>query len=994
MKQSFLFLAVLAAFPAIAQPKWQQRVDTKIEVSLDDKKHFLHATEEFTYTNNSPDTLKFIYLHLWPNAYLNDHTPFAKQQDRNGNTNFYYAKPKDRGFIDSLKFMVDGKYTEFAQTQDEPDIARIDLETPLYPGKRIVVSTPFRVKVPKVFSRMGHSGQAYYISQWFPKPAVYDTKGWHPISYLDQGEFYSEYGSYDVAITLPANYVVMATGNCLDETENNWLDKKSKDSLPSDTLYKKSTPYSTPETKTIHFHEDNVHDFAWFADKRWIVRKDTAVSPGNNLVVTTYTAFLPQYQKLWKHGNDNLKETIHCYGSWVGPYQYKTIKAVLGDMKAGGGMEYPTVTIIDKAAQNNLKTVIIHEAGHNWFYGMLGSNERDHAWMDEGMNSFYEQKTTIKDHDTIKNYKVARTENLILYEFMATSEDQPIEQTSDKFKKLNYGLDVYFKTAVFMRWMEKYMGEADFSKGMKEYFDTWHFHHPYPEDFRKIMEKNTPKSLGWFFDTLLQTDHKIDFKITKARINGNNTEVTIKNKSGISLPVMINAYSKDSIISSGWAGAFARKTTITLATTDWTKIKIDNATPDVVPANNAWKRHALIHNFGLKMRPFIGFNESNKIQFYFAPAIGANHYDGFMLGLVFHNLTVPENRFRFALVPMYGFASQQITGAGSIGYVWFPRRKFKEVILQVDGKSFHDYEPSMGLKDEYYNRYTKIAPSITFTFHEHDAQSPVIRTLLLKGYSITKDTYDAGHISLGKATSVSATNYYGLIRYSHDNRRTYNPFSFNIEGQMGADFAKLSAEGKIKINYNIKNKALYVRGFVGKYFPITNDLAVTSIYQLNSSYSGKNDYLYDGTYYNRNDINGHYSEQISIQEGGFKVPVYGNVSRSDNWMATLNLETDLPRLKLLPIRLFFDVGLIPNATPSISNASSSTLLYDGGVEIALAKNVLNVYIPIIMSNDYQNYVTNTFGNKNKWNRSVSFTLMLQNINWLKETSKQIRSSLN
>ena len=311
----------------------------------------------------------------------------------NGSSTFYYSKPADRGFIDSLQFTVDGLNAEANSSENAPDITRIELQHPLLPGKQVKVATPFRVKIPIVFSRMGHTKQAYYISQWFPKPAVYDQKGWHPISYLDQGEFFSEYGSYDVSITLPANYVVMASGNLMDEKENKWLDELAAKPLPTKQYkvawqQRDSFPPSAMEMKTLHYHEDNIHDFAWFADKRWLVRKDTVVSPGSGQIVTTWAAFMPSYTQSWKHGTEYLKETVRHYGKWVGPYQYKTIKAVLGDMHAGGGMEYPTVTIIDKSANAQLRTTIVHEAGHNWFYGMLVSNERDHAWMDEVINTF------------------------------------------------------------------------------------------------------------------------------------------------------------------------------------------------------------------------------------------------------------------------------------------------------------------------------------------------------------------------------------------------------------------------------------------------------------------------------------------------------------------------------------------------------------------------------------------------------------------------------
>lgn len=1022
MKRLIFIIPILAAFSSAAQPKWQQRVDTKIDVTLNDKSHFLNAFEELVYTNNSPDTLKFIYMHLWPNAYLNDHTPMARQLDLNGNTAFYYSKEKDRGYIDSLQFTVDGRSVEHYITDNVPDIARLDLLAPLLPGESIKIATPFRVKIPKVFSRLGHTGQAYYISQWFPKPAVYDTKGWHPISYQDQGEFYSEYGSYDVNITLPANYVLMATGDCMDEKERKILDELAKMPVPSDTLYADNTPASTTETKTVHYHEDNVHDFAWFADKRWIVRKDTVISPVTNQPVITWTAFMPRYQKQWLKANDYLKETVKHYGKWVGPYPYKTIKAVLGDLRAGGGMEYPTITIIDKSDRMNLQTVVVHEAGHNWFYGLLGSNERDHAWMDEGLNTFYERKTNAdlkrtankekglkveNGHNTFvikkangelqldsaRTKRISVDESLLYYQNTATDNDQAIDQTSANFTKINYGLDVYYKTELMLKWLEAYMTPGDFEKGMKDYFETWHFHHPYPEDFRACMQRHTSKSLNWFFDTILTTNKKIDFKIVKARVNGNNTDVTIKNNTGIPSPTLIDAYHKDTLVASAWTEPFAGKTTISLPGTAWNQLKIDEEIPDGKPANDVYRRRALFHHFGLKLKPAIGLNMAEKDKIFLSPAWGNNEYDGFMLGILLHNLTIPENRFRFAVAPLYGFGSNTINGTGAAGYVWYPDNLFKEIMLQGEFKRFHNNEALKNTPDPVYGSYTKIAPALHFTFNEHDPLSTVTRTLTLKGYSITENNIDYGLVGMSPAvvkTGQPEQKMYGVLRYLHQNERTYNPFSYNVEGQKGADFAKINLEGKIRIDYNVKNKSLYVRGYFGKYFASNNTTEVTEKYQLNASYSGINDYLYDGTYRGRNSIDGISGHQVSIQEGGFKIPVFNNVYRSDNWMGAVNLETDLP-LGKLPIRLFFDVGLIPNATPSFSNSGTTTMLYDGGVEVGIIKDVVSIYFPVIMSSDFQNYLTNTFGKKNLYTRSISFTFQLQNINWLKLPSKLLKS---
>lgn len=983
MKRFIFTLTLFSALTANAQTYWQQHVATKIDVRLDDVEHYLHGREEFVYTNNSPDTLRNICIHLWPNAYKHDHTPYARQQDRNGDTKFYYAKEADRGFIDSLEFSVDGRPVDHNIADNTPDYTILTLPKPLPPGQKIKVTTPFRVKIPKVFSRLGHTGQAYFISQWFPKPAVYDSRGWHPLSYLDQGEFYSEFGSYDVTITVPRNYVVMATGNCTDESEDRWLDSLSR--LPLTDSASQKFPPSASETKTLHFFEDNIHDFAWFADKRWLVRKDSVLSPGTEHLVYAYAAFLPGYQKSWKRATEFLCQTVKHYGKWVGPYPYNTIKAVLGDMHAGGGMEYPTVTIIDRTATSALKTVIVHEAGHNWFYGMLGSNEREHPWMDEGLNTFYEKKTTSAMPDTGRVAKLVNSaggvEEKILYQLAATHRDQTIDQDAVLFAKANYGLDVYFKTYGMLRVLEQYMGQEDFEKGMKSYYNKWHFKHPYPDDFKNCMQAATDKSLDWFFYNYFFANKRIDYGIAKVKnISSNAPEVVVRNNSGLLSPVRIGAYHGDSLLATAWSQPFTGKTSVSItAPAAWDNIRIDSMLTDVKAQNNIYYAHGC-HKFSLHVSGFAGINSSSKYKLYLAPALAYNQYDGGMAGLLLHNITVPEHRFRFIAAPLYSFNTGTLNGAASLGYSWFPAGWFQEVLLQGDVKSFHNNE-GWNMNDREYYRYIKTAAMLEMTIREHDLRSSVTRRVILKGYNIAEE-----------AGGVSGMQWkqYGVARYLHKNARVYNPFSYAADVQASADFVKLSIEGKIKIDYNTPKKALYIRGYVGKFVGINGDPSKTSRYLLNASYSGLNDYLYDGTYLARNGFGNFASQQLSVQEGGFKVPVYNAVARSDNYLATVNLETDLPKIPL-PVRVFIDAGLMPNYKPSYERNGSSVLLYEAGLSFSLARDVVNLYVPIVLSSDFKDNLSNTWGGKS-FGHGISFTLMFQDINWLRTPGFLLKKS--
>jgi hypothetical protein len=214
-------------YPDTARPYFQQKADYSIRVTLHDVDHTLDGFESIDYTNNSPDTLFFIWFHLWPNAYKNDQTAFSEQLLQLGRTDFYFSNYEQRGYINRLDFKVDGTT---APLEDHPlyiDIVKLLLPQPLPPGKTIEITTPFHEKLPINFSRGGHVGHTYQITQWYPKPAVYDRNGWHEMPYLDQGEFYSEFGNFDVQITLPKDYVVAATGELQNNGELNFLKERA-----------------------------------------------------------------------------------------------------------------------------------------------------------------------------------------------------------------------------------------------------------------------------------------------------------------------------------------------------------------------------------------------------------------------------------------------------------------------------------------------------------------------------------------------------------------------------------------------------------------------------------------------------------------------------------------------------------------------------------------------------------------------------------------------
>jgi hypothetical protein len=481
IKLCLLLVAVISQLAAFSQ-YWQQEVNYVIDVTLNDKEKTLDAFEKITYQNNSPDTLKFIWFHLWPNAYKNDKTAFTDQTLELGITDFYFSGREEKGYINRLDFKVDGVT---AKTEDHPqyiDITKLVLPKPLPPGQSITITTPFHEKLPFNFSRGGYDGESFQITQWYPKPAVYDKNGWHPMPYLDQGEFYSEFGSFDVRITVPEKYIVAATG----------------EEVPAIDYIEDRTELNTgaTRTKTLRFRQGLIHDFAWFADKRFIEKQDTIQMPSGR-TVQVFVYYTPAEKKFWENSLQYAKDAIRFYSNEVGEYPYNVAKVVQGPKSFGGGMEYPTITAISPIVDvEALDETIAHELGHNWFYGILASNERDHPWMDEGINSFYQNR-----YMQLK-YGKGHSDELMFQLKAVRKTDQPINLSSEEFNDINYFTSVYFKAANWMALLERETGKEAFRDQMHQYFEKWKFKHPQPEDFKAIFQSQLGAKTDSIFSLL------------------------------------------------------------------------------------------------------------------------------------------------------------------------------------------------------------------------------------------------------------------------------------------------------------------------------------------------------------------------------------------------------------------------------------------------------------------------------------------------------------
>ena len=1006
---SLLFLITL---PGMAQNDYfQQEVNYKIEVTLDDQKHELAGNIEMTYVNNAPTPLNEIYLHLWPNAYQNRKTAFAKQKVRQGDTEFYFSDRNERGGFSNLNFTIDGKIHTIEYDPKNPDIGLLKLNNPLPSGGTILIKTPFTLKIPDSFSRLGHVGESYQMTQWYPKPAVYDRDGWHPMPYLDMGEFYSEFGSFDVKITLPANYVVGATGTLQTAAEKDFLQKKKSESntklaamteafiLEADTF-----PASSLTNKTIHYKAERVHDFAWFADKRFMVQS-SSVKLASGKTVETWAYFTKTEVNLWKdEAIKYLDRSVKFYSDLVGEYPYPHATAVQSALSAGGGMEYPMITVIGlSGTAQALDEVITHEVGHNWFYGILATNERDHPWMDEGLNSYYDHryrdqyyaKSRFSD-DRGDFFFAGSPIDLLELGYLHQArrkEDQAPETHSDDFKYINYWLGAYEKPAVAFRWLEKYLGTEKFDVMMRGFYDTWKFRHPQPEDLRNYLENATGKKLDWLFDNLINgIDHQ-DYAVRDIEKKGNGYTLTIENRGKMSGPFPVNSIKNGEIKNTMFVEGFEGSKKIDLTGTDYDEIVIDaeGITTEINRRNNTIKTEGSFKKMEpLQVKFLTGVENPNRSTLYFSPTVGYNKYDGPMAGLALHNISVPVKPFEFALLPSFGFNSKQLIGVGEVAYRFYPDSDFvKGVALKLGVKQFNSFYNETS---DYFIKYRKITPSVTLdlntTPNKRFFHYLKFRTLILseETANFAFDTIAMENIYTGNTTN---TRPIFELSYVAQNNRGVNPYQLRValEQQSYDNFigrqSYLKATLDYTTNYTYKTgRNISFRFFLGGFLQNTlrdrgAGRATEGALALYSE--GFNDYKYDELFFGRSESDGIFSQQISLNDGGMKLPVgasqAGNLGKSNNFIFALNIKGDLPeRLPFgIPIKPYFDLGYYDNSGPlGEVDTFSDQLVYSGGLMLDFGNGVLGIYFPLFNSDNVNELLDQRGGYGNRISFNIDF----------------------
>ena len=947
-----IFLSFISARKAAAQDYFQQEVNFEIQVTLDDQHHVLRGHETFQYINNSPDTLRVLYLHLWPNAYSNNETALAKQLFQLYGKQALFDNPELAGWIDSIDFKANNLEVRWNFLKHHEDICQVHLNEALKPGDTISISTPFRVKIPRgELSRFGSNGKSYQISQWYPKPAVYDTDGWHPMPYLDQGEFYSEFGTYEVSITLAEDYVVAATGELKTIEERQRLERLANKPIQFDTFASedRGEPHGSTKLKTIQYTSKNVHDFAWFADPDFQLEKKTVILPGSGKAVTICVFYTKQQAQLWKNALPSVSEALLTFSEWIGDYPYPSLTVVQTTLKSGLGMEYPGFAVIGNTSDAySLDEVITHEIGHNWFYSALASNERLHPYLDESLTSAYTARYMLEKYpDTklweiyIKNEKLAKFFSLDKQHAQEAEEyywlslarenlEQPINLSATELNETNYGLMLYYKGARGLNYLRAYLGDSLFDSAMNEYYRRWKFKHPQPDDFRLVMESYTEKDLRWFFEDFLGTTKRLDYEIERLE----DLRLLVSNKGELASPLAISGLDEDSVYFEKWVEGFLGQQWIQLPAGNYTDIKIDpnHVMPEIFRKNNNIRTHGLFRKADpIQPQLYFSLEDQEKNNLMYFPSVSWTREDGVMLGLALNNGFVIPKRLEYFIMPFYGFERSKLVGYAKLSYSITPfQKRVRMATFSIEGSQF-------GAPGNQHFQTLKTGVALFFRSNPQKTFSQ----------SIYGNYVQASNLSQLNREEKAEHNSFVQFGYHLKKQSRINPFYLHSSIEHSRFHQKITAELNYRLSYYGENRGLDFRLFSGAMLKESSD---APLYDLApAGRNGSELYFYQGFYPDRFSPfpSTFWSRQMTMNEGGLVSPSNSILGYS-NWLFSLTLTSSLPRkIEKLPIKPFLTVLL---NEPRGKFQNKPTVFFEAGVKTGYW-NLIEFYIPLFISNN-------------------------------------------
>ena len=895
------FLAIL--FCIIVLKSFSQTNSIKMSIALNDETKELEIQQHTSFINKSNDDLNEVHFHNWANAYKDKSTPLAKRFIENYSKSFHFTNEKNRGRTSIKDITINNSTVVWEITEKNPDILKVNLSSTLKPGDTVQIYATYKVKIPNdKFTRYGRNNTSYNLRYWYLSPAIY-SNNWHLQNNLNIDDLYIDYTNYEIDLTVPSQFIVNSnlTGYV-----------KKLDSLKIYTLKGK-------QQVDIELNIAKENDFKFYSFNDTTVVTNLNSNKLNHSLKTSI-----------------IKREFNFIKSYFGEYPQSKIllnKIEYEKNPVYGFNQLPSfLATYSDTFEWDIR--IFKILTKKYIDQVFQFNKREDYWLADGLQNYLMIKYVEKYYPEIKaigniskiwgvrNFNLAKIDfndkYPFVYQFAARKNlDQSLTTRADSLSNFNRKLASKYKAGLGINYLEKYLDDISMNSIIQEFSKRSSGKKSKSQLFIDLLKSNTKKDISWFENEYLTTNKKVDYTIKKITRKNDSLEVKILNKRKFTTPIQLYGIKDKEIKFTRWLTNIDSITNVTIPTNGFDKLSLnyESLLPEYNLRNN-WKNiDKKIFNRPLQLKFMKDIENPYYNQFFYTPVFRYNYYDGIVLGLAIANKTLLKKSFSYKLTPSFSTNSKSFSGSASFLYEYLPEnKKVNKFLAGISGNSYH-YAENL--------TYTTINPFALVEFKRKSLRDVSSKVL---GASFTFVDRERTPTQ----TEHPETNKYKVfnIGFGYSKPEIIEDIRFSTGLQLSSKFSKLSLTARYRKLTNT-NRQFDFRFFAGAF--LSNK---TKTDYFSFALDRPTDYLFQYSYLGRSETTGIFSQQVIINEGGFKskLPVaFGN-----QWLSTMNISVGLWRW----LEVYNDVGFIKNRNQKVFFA------HENGVRFNFIQDILEVYFPL------------------------------------------------
>lgn len=898
-----------------------QNNEIQLNASLNTKKHELQIEQKIIYYNQSTINLDTIYFHNWPNAYKDKNTPLAKRLIESYHKSFHFSAEKNRGFTAIKNILLNNNQVNYFIPTPFSDVIGIALPKTLKPQQFITLNINYTVKIPlNQYTGYGRTKDAYYLKYWYIVPALFHEK-WHLQNNLDMDDLMVDFTNYNINFSIPNNYQLYSD---LQETytENQALNiyqlngNKRQDISVSIT---KNKEYHILETAKTTIKTDLADENLTTQTKQEVAQRALLFLENNLGAYSNQSLLINQveYNKNPVYGLIQLPKFLKSFPA-VFEYDIKLFK-MISKKYLENTFNYQKRT--DYWLINGLQNYLMMQYVATYYPDFKAIGNISKIW---GIKSFNISQLNYND--------------TYAYLFQLTSHanlDQALTTQSDSLSNFNRKIINKYKAGLGLHYLDQFLADSIIPITIKDFYQKNKLQYINGNQFLTALKSNTSKNINWFEKDYLTTKNKIDYTLKNIEKQQDSIKITIKNNSNFTAPIQLYGLQKHNIIYKKWYENIDSTLTVTIPKNGLDRLALNYKfeVPELNLRNN-WKYiNNQIINRPVQIRFISDIDNPYKNQLLLTPEYRYNYYDGLILGISFHNKTILNKHFKYKLLPSYGLKSKTLSGTFFTEYEYLPKQSNLNVYkysIGLAGSNFH-YAPNLS--------YQSIIPYAAMQFNRKTLRDFGGSVLAAKYVMINREQPSS-------QTAILDSDKYKVfsLRYGYSNPNIIDELKYQVNYQLSNHFSKVSFLIQYRKLTDKYNRQIDIRLYAGAFL---NNNTNTNFFDF--SLGNATDYLFEYDYLGRSENTGILSQQIIINEGGFKTKLPN--STANQWITTLNTSIGIWRW----IEFYNDFGFLKNRT------NSTYFAHENGIRLNFINNYFEFYFPIHSNNGWEisspNYAT-------------------------------------